>query len=124
MTRRGRAVLVSIALGASLLIGAGATAQAAEGDPVVNDCLVVDGDLWDSMAPFEIVHCAEAHNSEVIRVMEYPDDAGAPSTIADRVSEYVGDQCTFDVARTWLGAGSIDLPLSFRWWVRLPTNEQ
>jgi hypothetical protein len=124
MTRRALAVLASIALGAGLLIGAGAPAQAAEADPVKDDCLAVDGDLWDSLAPFEVVECTERHNSEVIVMMKYPNNAGAPSTIANRVLEYFGNQCTYDVAMAWLGAGKIKLPLRMNWWVRLPSDEQ
>jgi hypothetical protein len=116
--------MASLGLGASLLLGLGTAAQATENEPTTNDCLNVDGDLWDSMAPFEIVDCAAEHNSEVILMMKYPNDAGAPSTIADRVLEYFGSQCTYDVARNWLGAGKIDLPLRFNWWYRLPTDEQ
>ena len=124
MLRRGLAVAASLALGASLLIGLGASASAADGDPAANDCLAVDGELWDSMAPFEVVDCAEQHNSEVILLMDYPDDAGQPSSIADRVLEYFGDQCTYDVAYRWLGASKVELPMGFNWWVRLPSDEQ
>lgn len=124
MARRGWAALASLALGASLLVGLGTSAQAADGDPAANDCLAVDGELWDSMAPFEVVDCAEQHNAEVILIMDYPEDAGQPSSIADRVLEYFGEQCTFDAAMQWLGAGKVKLPLRFNWWVRLPSDEQ
>lgn len=124
MARRGWAALVSLALGASLLVGLGGVASAADRDPTVNDCLAVDGELWDSMAPFAVVDCAEQHNSEVILMMDYPADAGEPSSIADRVLEYFGDQCTYDVAYEWLGASKVKLPIAFNWWVHLPSDAQ
>lgn len=107
-----------------MLMAVSASAQAEEVDPAINDCLIVDGDLWDSTAPLDIVDCKKKHNSEAIVVMDYPEDAGAPSTIKDRVFEFFGDQCTYEVARKWLGAGKVELPLRFNWWFRLPSDEQ
>lgn len=124
MFRRGLAVAASLALGTSLLVGLGASATAAEGDPAANDCLAVDGDLWDSTAPFEIVECAERHNSEVVLIMDYPEDAKKPSSIANRVFEYFGDQCTYNAAKQWLGAGKTKLPMRIGSWVRLPSDAQ
>lgn len=124
IVRRLLATSASLALGAGLLLAVPPAVNAADAGPAANDCLAVEGDLWDSTAAFAIVDCAEEHNSEVIKILQYPADAGAPSTIKDRLLEYFGDQCTYDVAMAWLGAGKVKLPLRFNWWVRLPSDEQ
>jgi hypothetical protein len=121
---RVTACLSALALGAGLLLAHSASATADVVEPKVNDCLLVDGDSYDTTAAFDIVDCAETHNSEVIKVLPYPEDAGKPSTITDRVWELFGGECTYDEMKVWLGAGKVKLPLLAGRNFRLPSDAQ
>jgi hypothetical protein len=124
ITHRVVAASASLALGAGLLLAVPPVVVAAEREPASNDCLVVDGELRDSLATFEVVDCTEEHNSEVIKMLDYPADAGAPSTIADRVYEYFGRECTFDDMTQWIGGKKFRLPIRVGWTFRLPTDSE
>ena len=103
------AAAACLALASTALV-AGTTVAQAETAPVAGDCINVEGDPWDSTAPFTLVDCAESHNSDVIKVLAYPADAGAPSTIKDQVWGIFDGQCTRNDVLKWLGAEKVKMP--------------
>ena len=120
---RVAAAAACLALASTALV-AGTTMAQAETAPVAGDCINVEGDPWDSTAPFAVVDCAEPHNSDVIKVLDYPADAGAPSTIKDQVWGIFDGQCTRNDVLKWLGAEKVKLPFLIGSWLRLPTDEE
>ena len=120
------AVLTCTVLGASFLVGSTGVALASDAAPQVNDCLKVDdGRFWEPDTLASIVECNTAHNAEVYAVVAYPDDAGAPSTIKDRIWDLFGGECNQGPALAWLGAPqSTQLPLRLYTMPRLPTDAE
>ena len=113
------------ALAASLLVVAQQSAVAEETAPTVGDCLVIQkGTLFEFYGETTVVPCAEAHQSEVVEVIPYPEDEGAPSSIADRAWELFGGQCTYQSREDYLGTGSWRLPVRVYGAFRLPTDDQ
>jgi hypothetical protein len=121
---RVTACLSALALGAGLLLAHSASATADVVEPKVNDCLLVDGDSYDTTAAFDIVDCAETHNAEVIKVLPYPEDAGSPSTIKDRVWELFGGECSFEDMWPWVGFKKGTLPIFVGRYFRLPSDDE
>ena len=124
--RRAVALVACLALGASTLVAASGAAQAETVAPEVNDCLEIANDsFWEMDAAVSIVDCTEPHNAEVYATLAYPDDAGAPSTIVDKVWELFGGDCTQGPAFAWLGASTkTRMPLRLYTMPRLPTDEE
>ena len=124
--RTAAAMVACLVLGASALVAASSAAQAETVAPEVNDCLeVAEDSFWQYDTPISVVDCAEPHNAEVYATVAYPDDAGAPSTIADKVWELFGGDCTQGPAFAWLGASTkTRMPLRLYTMPRLPTDEE
>jgi hypothetical protein len=126
ITRRVVAVSASLALGAGLLLAATPVVNAADAAPQVDDCIQVNDDiLWEADAPVSIVECSEPHNAEVFAILAYPANAGAPSTLKDRIWDLFGGECNQGTALAWLGAPtSAALPLRLYTVPRIPTDEE
>lgn len=123
--RRVIASISAAALAVSALALVGTPAQAEEVEPKKDDCLLVKKDLaWENYGAFTIVPCDESHNSEVYKVVPYPDDLGAPSTIKDQASELFWESCGYGTLGDWLGTTNYKIPLLVFTVVRLPTDEQ
>lgn len=123
--RRVIASIAAAALAASALALVGTSAQAEEVEPKKDDCLLVDkSEAWDSDGMFTIVPCEQSHNSEVYKVIPYPDDLGAPSTIVDQAAELFWESCGYQSLEEWLGASKFKMPLRVFDVFRLPTDEQ
>jgi len=116
------------ALALTLCAALAAPAAAASADeamePQAGDCLTFDGDPYDSMAPLEVVDCAQEHIADVLKMLDYPSDAGAPSTIADDVWSLFGGECTSSEVMKWLGAGKVRIPLLVQYTFHLPSDDQ
>lgn len=130
-----RAVILALgAFAASLLTGA----PAAEGQdptgpasaevvvPGMNDCLIADiDDAWDPLASVVIVDCAQVHNSQVFKVMPYPQPDVQPSALELRTMMDLRAACDQEQVLSWLGApSSTSLPLRVTLMARLPTDKQ
>lgn len=118
------AALASLGLASSALVGVN-VAQAETVAPEVNDCIDVPRDrAFEPYGPIEVIDCAEEHNAQVFAVIAYPDDLGAPSTVAERAWGLFGETCGFDNYVAWLGAGKVKLPIQGFTTPRLPTDEE
>lgn len=114
------------ALAMSALALTGQTAHAIDAPaPKANSCLQVPkSKAWENVAPIKVVSCDALHNSEAYKVIPYPANLGAPSTIADRTWELFGSKCTYEGFEEWLGTTKFRVPVRVYRIFRLPTDEQ
>ena len=116
------AILTAGAMAATALVAVAAPAQAEE-DAVI--CLrIADDVVFETISEMTQVPCETPHNSEIIKTLAYPEDSGLPSTIADKVLELFGDQCTRKDLALWLGTSKFKMPLTVVRSLRLPTDEE
>lgn len=121
---RVAAAAACLALASSALVGTTAV-HAETVAPVADDCIDVPRErAFEPYGPIEIVDCAEEHNAQVFAVIAYPDDLGAPSTVAERAWGLFGETCGFDKYLVWLGAGKVKLPIQGFTTPRLPTDDE
>lgn len=117
-----RQVGLLASIGLLFSVGIAGPAAASTEVPAVGDCLSVD-DAFANSSAYEMVDCAENHNSEVYEIVAYPDDAGAPSTLSDEELSAIEEGCSFPAFDDWLGA-EVSMPMAiWHWFISVPSDE-
>lgn len=123
--RRLIASLCAAALSASALVFMVTPVEAGNVVPKKGDCLLLEKDrAWLPQATFTIVPCGRSHNSDVFKVIPYPEDLGAPSTIAEQRHDLFDKSCTYKELQSWLGTTKYKVPVNVYRVFRLPTDQQ
>lgn len=119
------ALLAAASLAGTISIGAASVARATAVAPAVGDCLALDLQrVGSATEPVMFVSCSSKHASEVFAVAAYPANAGAPSTIADRVWELFGSQCSSAVLAQWIKGFPVNMATAISRNFTLPSDDQ